>query len=248
MPGAVLEVRSLTGPVSSPAIFDVSLACERGCTTVVLGPIHAGKSMVMRHVLGLERAHDGTIVVDGENFDATGETEDRLRRLRTRVGSVFQGAALISRLGAMDNIELPLLEHTDASAEEAKEAALELMREVGLRIDPETTPLQLDRDVQRRVAIARALALRPPVLLLDEPTQGLDAHAAAELESTLDRLQARHGFGTLIFSHDPRYAFGGAERLYVMASGRVLESGTPHEVRHSENEVVSRLLLRRGRE
>jgi phospholipid/cholesterol/gamma-HCH transport system ATP-binding protein len=242
----VLEVRDLTGPDQAPAIFDISLVCLRGNTSVVLGPIHAGKSMLMRNLLGLERARHGEIVVDGERFDATGETEDRLRRLRTCVGSVFQGAALISRLGAIENVELPLLEHTNASAAEAREAAAHLMHEVGLDLDPETTPGQLNRDEQRRLALARALALRPPVVLLDEPTQGLDAHAAAELDETLARLQQSHGFGTLIFSHDPRYAFGRADRIYVMAKGRIVEAGTPEHVRECGSDVVSRLLDRRG--
>ena len=242
----VLEVRSLTGPANTPGIFDVTLACLRGRTTVVLGPIHSGKSTVMRHVVGLERASRGTVIVDGESFDARGESEDRLRRMRTRIGCLFPGAALISRLGAVENVELPLLEHTTASAAEAREAATYLMTEVGLTIDPELVPGQLDRDVQRRVALARALALRPPVLMLDEPTQGLDAHSAAELDKTLERLQAGQGFGTLIFSHDPRYAFGRADQIFVMAAGRIVESGTPEAVRNSASEVVSRLLDRRG--
>jgi ABC-type transporter Mla maintaining outer membrane lipid asymmetry ATPase subunit MlaF len=242
----VLEVRALTGPDQDPAIFDIALSCYRGRTNVVLGPIHSGKSMLMRHLLGLEKARRGAIVVEGEEFDATGESEERLRRLRTCIGSVFQGAALISRLGAIQNVELPLLEHTDASATEAREAAALLMREVGLEVDPEATPNQLDRDEQRRLALARALALHPPVVLLDEPTQGLDAHAAAELDETLAVLQDGHGFATLIFSHDPRYAFGRADRIFVMDGGRIVEAGTPEGVRDSGNLVVSRLLDRRG--
>lgn len=242
----VFEVRALTGPDNDPAIFDISLSCERGRTSVVLGPIHSGKSTLMRHLLGLERARRGAIIVDGEEFNAAGETEDRLRRLRTCIGSVFQGAALISRLGAIQNVELPLLEHTQASAAEAREAAAHLMREVGLDVDPEAIPGQLDRDEQRRLALARALALHPPVVLLDEPTQGLDAHAAAELDETLAALQDGHGFGTLIFSHDPRYAFGRADTIFVMDAGRIVEAGTPEGVRDSGNLVVSRLLDRRG--
>lgn len=242
----VLEVRNLTGPADAPVIFDISLTCGAGKTTVILGPIHSGKSMVMRSLLGLERAETGVILIDGETFSAAGETEERLRRLRARIGSVFQGAALISKLGAVQNVELPLLEHTEASAEEARSAALQLMSELGLTIDPETLPLQLDRDIYRRVAIARALALRPPVLMLDEPSQGLDAHAAAELDENLVRLQHDHGFGTLIFSHDPRYAFGRADQIYVMTGGRIVEAGPPDRVRESESDVVARLLDRRG--
>lgn len=246
MSDTILEVRQVTGPARAPAIFDVSVACERGRMTVVLGPIHAGKTVLMRHIVGLEVASRGTITIDGEAFSACGESDVVLRRMRTRIGVVFQGAALISRLSACENVELPLLEHTNATAEEASAAAAALLAEVGLDLATDTTPRQLDRAAQRRVALARALALRPPVLLLDEPNQGLDAHAAAELDETLAEVQAANGFGIVIFSHDVRYAFGRADKVYVMANGRIIESGTCDEVRASGNEVVQRLLNRRG--
>lgn len=241
----VLEVQSLTGPDRAPTIRDISLVCDRGSTSVVLGPIHAGKSMLMRHLLGLERARRGTVYVEGDAYDAAGESETRLRRMRTRIGSVFQGAALISRLGAVQNVELPLLEHTNASADQARSAAETLLHEVGLYMDLQATPTQLDRDVQRRVALARAMALRPPVILFDEPMQGLDPHAATQLEETMLRLQQANGFGTVIFSHDPRYAFGRADRIYVMAAGQIIEEGTPEQVRGSRNDIVLRMLNRR---
>jgi phospholipid/cholesterol/gamma-HCH transport system ATP-binding protein len=241
----VLDVQSLTGPRRAPAIFDVSITCQRGCTTVVLGPIHAGKTVLMRHLVGLEDALRGTIIIDGEAFSATGESEAILRRMRTRVGVVFQGAALISRLSALENVELPLLEHSNATAPEASQAAAALLAEAGLRIDPAVTPSQLGRAAQRRVALARALALRPPVLLLDEPTQGLDPHASHELDETLERIQREHGHGIVIFSHDVRFAFGRADMIYVMSDGSIIERGTPEAVRESDNPVVHRLLNRR---
>ncbi|MEJ7808795.1 MAG: ATP-binding cassette domain-containing protein [Gemmatimonadaceae bacterium] len=242
-----LDVNGLTGPAAAPAVFDVSLSVAPGCTTIVLGPIHSGKTLVLRHLVGLEEALHGTITVDGESFSACGETEAVLRRMRTRVGVVFQGAALITRLSALENVELPLLEHTNATAAEARDAAGALLRDVGLApLDPAVTPSQLDRAVQRRVALARALALRPPVLLLDEPTQGFDPHAAAQLDETLARLQDANGFGLVIFSHDVRYAFGRADQLYVIADGAIIEHGPPDAIRESDNEVVHRLLNRRG--
>lgn len=242
----VLTVQTLTGPAGAPGIFNISMEVERGCTTVVLGPIHSGKTLLMRHLVGLEEASTGTITIDGEAFDARGEPDVVLRRMRARIGVVFQGAALISRLSALDNVELPLLEHTNATAEEATDAAHALLSEAGLAIDPDISPAQLGRAAQRRVALARALALRPPVMLLDEPTQGLDPHAASELDETLERLQSVNGFGLVIFSHDVRYAFGRADRIYVMSNGSVIEQGTPEAVRESNNDVVHRLLNRRG--
>ena len=121
-----LEVRSLTGPAGRTVIRDIDLAVNRGATHVMLGPIQGGKSMVMRHVLGLERASEGMICIDGEEFDAISVSESVLRRMRTRIGAVFEGSALLSRLSAVENVELPLLEHTEATAEDARETAQEI--------------------------------------------------------------------------------------------------------------------------
>ncbi len=244
----VLQVTDLTGPDDSPAIFDISLAAWRGRTSVVLGPIHSGKSVVMRHLLALEEARTGSITIDGERFDARGESDAVVRRMRTRFGVVFEGSALLSRLTVLENVELPLLEHTHATGDEAREAAQELLSEVGLAIAPDATPSALGRAAQRRVALARALALRPPVLLLDEPTQGLDAHAASELDRTLRELQERAGFGIVIFTREARYAFGHAQRVYVMAEGRIVDSGDHDSLAESEHPVVRSLLRRRGSE
>ena len=248
MSDVVLEVSDLTGPDESPAIFDIAFHAWRGGTSVVLGPIHSGKSIVMRHLLALECARTGLVTIEGECFDARGESDAVVRRMRTRFGVIFEGAALLSRLTVLENVELPLLEHTHATSDEAREAAQELLTEVGLAIAQDAIPSELDRAAQRRVALARALALRPPVLLLDEPTQGLDAHAASELDRTLGQLQDRMGFGIVIFTREVRYAFGNAERVYVMAEGRIVDAGDHGSLAASEHPVVRGLLRRRGSE
>jgi phospholipid/cholesterol/gamma-HCH transport system ATP-binding protein len=146
----------------------------------------------------------------------------------------------------IENVELPLLEHTSATAAEARGAAALLLQSVGIVPREDATPGLLGRAAQRRVALARALALRPPLLLLDEPSQGFDSHAAAELDGLLARLQREHGFGLVIFSHDVRYAFGDADCVYVMSDGTIVEQGKPEIVRASANPLVQRLLDRRG--
>lgn len=246
MTASVLEVRHLTGPRGKPAVFDVSISATRGRTTVVLGPIHAGKTMLMRHLVGLEHAESGSIVIDGEEFDSCATDELALRRVRTRTGVVFQGSALISRLSVLENVELPLLEHTEASPKQARELAHWLLEDAGISAVEHQMPQELDRAEQRRVALARALALRPPLLLLDEPTYGLDSHAAGELDDTLGHLQEWGGFGMVVFSHDVRYAFGPATEVYVMVNGSVIENGTGESLRTSQHEIVRRMIDRRG--
>lgn len=249
--GVAIAVDALTGPVGLDIVRDVSLSVPMGETHVVLGGIHAGKTMLLRHCVGLERATAGMIVVGGEAFDARGEPVDRLRRLRSRLGVLFAGSALFQRLSVIENIELPLLEHAEDDAldpDAIRDTARGLLAEVGLMaVDDDTLPEQLGRAAQRRVALARALALRPPVLLLDEPTAGLDAHSAAELDELVARLQARHGFGAVVFSHEVRHAYGAAKHIYVVADGRVVEEGTREELLASAHPAVQRLLQRRGR-
>ena len=240
-----LEVRSLTGPAGEPVITDIALDVERGGAKLVLGPIHSGKSMILRHIVGLETAISGTVRVDGEMFDVTNPNDRMLRRLRTRMGVVFEGSALVTRISAIENVELPLLEHTDVDPGEARDAARELLAEVGLPVDDETTPEQLTRAGQRLVALARALALRPPLLLLDEPTQGLDPHSAATLDATIRRLQDANGFGLLIFSNEVRHAFGLAEHIYVIGEGRIVAHGHRDELMDSHHALVRSLLHRR---
>jgi len=242
----VLRVEHLTGPLHSPVIHDVSVAVPSGATHLVIGPIHAGKSMLMRHIVGLEQPLSGRIYLEGARIDDAIDSQTQLRRLRARLGVVFEGSALISRISAVENVELPLLEHSDSSPAAARDTAQELLAEVGMADAGEQSADDLPRSGRRRVAIARALALRPAVLLLDEPTQGLDAHSAHEIDDLLAALQQRYGFGILIFSHEVRHAFGMATEIYVMADGTIIARGTREELEASDNEVVRQLLHRRG--
>ena len=242
----MLRVEHLTGPLHRPVIHDVSVAVPSGSTHLVMGPIHAGKSMLLRHIVGLEQPLNGRIFLEGTRIDDAIDSETQLRRLRARLGVVFEGSALISRISAVENVELPLLEHSDSSPAEARDTARELLAEVGMADAGELSADDLPRSGRRRVAIARALALRPAVLLLDEPTQGLDAHAAHEIDDLLKELQQRYGFGTVIFSHEVRHAFGMADEIYVMAEGVIVARGRREELEASDNEVVRQLLHRRG--
>lgn len=244
--GAVLRVENLTGPLHAPVIHDVSLAVPSGATHLVIGPIHAGKSMLLRHIVGLEQPLSGRILLEGSRVDDAIDSETQLRRLRARLGVVFEGSALISRISAVENVELPLLEHTGASPAEARETAQELLAEVGMADVGDTTAEDLARSARRRVAIARALALRPAVLLLDEPTQRLDSQSAHEIDDLLAELQERHQFGVLIFSHEVRHAFGMATDIYVMADGCIIERGDRTALQESTNDTVRQLLHRRG--
>ena len=241
-----LAVDGLTGPVGTPLLHDISLTVARAATHVVLGPMHSGKSLLLRLVLGLQRSEHGTVVLDGTPFDATAPNEESLRHARRHVGVVFDSSALVSRLTLLENVELPLVEHTTLNAAAVTNAAADLLREVGVRGDVERTPDMVSRLDRRRTALARALILEPRLLLVDEPGHGLDADAASELDDTLTALRQRYGCALLLCSQEVRYAFRAPDAVSVLSGGTIVEHGTLDALRASRIPAVRRLVDRRG--
>jgi phospholipid/cholesterol/gamma-HCH transport system ATP-binding protein len=246
MPPA-LEVGDLSGPRSGPVLRHVSLLVRHAGSHIVLGPMHSGKSTLIRLILGLERATTGRVVVDGTELDPSAPNDSRLRLVRRRVGVVFDSSALVSRLTLRENVELPLVEHTSATASAASEMAAALLRDVGVAGDHfDRTPDRITRLDRRRTALARALALQPALVLIDEPGHGLDAHAAGELDDTLRSLHERHAYGMLICTQEVRYAFHWPEAVSVLAGGVMVEQGHLDQLLHSRHEAVRRFIDRRG--
>jgi len=244
--GPALAVTHLTGPRGRPLLRDVSLAVKPHGTHVILGPMQSGKSYLIRLLLGLERADQGTVTIDAETFDAAHPNEDALRRLRRRVGVVFDSSALVSRLTLLENVELPLVEHSAIEAAAARDTAAALLRDVGVVRDIERTPDEVSRLERRRTALARALVLKPALLLIDEPGHGLDPHAANELDETLRALHEQYRYGLLICSHEVRYAFRWPEAVSVLVRGRIVEQGDLDHLLNSRHEAVRRFIDRRG--
>jgi phospholipid/cholesterol/gamma-HCH transport system ATP-binding protein len=241
-----LVVDAVAGPRAAPILRQVSLSVARGGSHVVLGPMHSGKSTLLRLILGLDRAVSGSVTIDGSTFDAAHATEDQLRHVRRRVGVVFDSSALVSRLTLLENVMLPLAEHTPVGAEEARAVAAGLLHDVGVVGDLERTPDRLTRLDRRRAALARALVLGPALLLVDEPGNGLDPHAAAELDETMQALHERSRCGILICSQEVRYAFHWPSAVSVLANGRIVEQGSLDDLLTSRHEAVRRFVDRRG--
>ena len=243
---AALVVENLTGPAGAPLLRDITLRVPHGSTHVILGAMHSGKSLLLRLLLGLQRSERGTVVLAGTSFDAAAPNEEMIRPARRHVGVVFDSSALVSRLSLLENVELPLVEHTTMTANAARDAAAALLREVGVRADIERTPDMVSRRDRRRTALARALARDPLLLLVDEPGHGLDADAAADLDDTLTVVQRRRGCALVVCSQEVRYAFRLPESLSVLAGGTFVAHGTLDSLRASRHAAVRRLVDRRG--
>jgi phospholipid/cholesterol/gamma-HCH transport system ATP-binding protein len=221
---------------------DVSFTVPRGETKVILGPSGSGKSTILRLLLGLMKPDRGAILVDDE--DITGVDDERMERIRRRMGMVFQQGALFDSMTVGENVGYSLLEHADRSEAEVESVVRSYLELVGLEghlID--RMPDQLSGGMQRRVAIARALAAQDPEFILyDEPTTGLDPQSAERITDLVVRLREEHGKTSVMVTHDIADALKVANRITVLDQGRVVFEGTPPELVASRTPFIRAFL------
>lgn len=223
--------------------FEVLKECttsvSKGEVVVVCGPSGSGKSTLIKCVNGLEPFQSGEIIVDGISV---GDPKTRLSALRARVGMVFQHFELFPHMSIVENLTVAQIKVLKRSKEEAMDRGLRLLDRVGLRAHAGKFPGQLSGGQQQRVAIARALAMKPEVMLFDEPTSALDPRMASEVEAVMADLAA-DGQTMIVVTHSMRLARRTAQRLHVMESGRIVESGTPDQILDAPRHDATRRFL-----
>jgi polar amino acid transport system ATP-binding protein len=220
---SIEHVDKFFGPLQ--VLEDVSLSVEEGEIIAIIGRSGSGKSTLLRCVNGLEPIQAGTIVVDGDRVDARAD----LRRLRQKVGIVFQSYNLFPHLDVERNITLAPTVVKRMPQDEARAVAREVLRRVGLEDKLHAYPDQLSGGQQQRVAIARSLAMRPKVMLFDEITSALDPELIGEVLRVLEQL-ARDGMTMLLVTHEMGFARNVADRVVFMHDGRVCEQGPAREL------------------
>jgi phospholipid/cholesterol/gamma-HCH transport system ATP-binding protein len=214
----------------------VDLEVREGETVVVLGGSGEGKSVLLRHLNGLERPDHGEVIVAGTPLNEL--TEDGMSAVRKQVGMVFQGGALFDSLTVFENIAYPLREHHMGDAAFIAGRVKELLGMVGLsRVEP-LYPAELSGGMKKRVALARAMALSPKAVLWDEPTTGLDPIVTRKINLMIRGLQKQLGFTSVVVTHDLRSAFMVGDRFALLDQGRIRFSGTATEVRASRDELM----------
>lgn len=233
----MIKIRGLKKRLGTKQVLDgVDLDIEQGETMLVMGRSGTGKSVLLKHIIGLMTPDEGSIEVDG--VDLVGMREQELNTVRQRFGMLFQGAALFDSLTVGENIALPLREHTAMSESEIQARVEERLEWVGLSAVEDMKPASLSGGMKKRVGLARAIAMDPQFVLYDEPTTGLDPIMADVIDQLIRSMQKRLGVTSVVVTHDMASAFKVADRMALLNDGRVVFLGTPDEVRTTKDPLV----------
>ena len=220
-----------------PVLRGIDLEVMEGETLVVLGGSGEGKSVLLRHINGLERPDRGEVWVDGKRLNAL--SEDELSPIRREVAMVFQLGALFDSLTVFGNVSYPIREHGERDESRIRKRVAQVLEMVELKSDVERLyPAELSGGMKKRVALARALALEPKAVLYDEPTTGLDPIVTHKINLMIRGLQTRLGFTSVVVTHDLKSAFMVGDRFALLDQGRIRFSGTADEVRSTGDELM----------
>jgi len=240
---ATIVVRDLWKAFGEKEVLrGIDLSVEQGRTFVVLGASGSGKTVLLKHVIGLLKPDRGTVEVGG--LDMSRLQGPALTEARQMFGMVFQGAALFDSMTVFDNVAFPLREkQRRLPFAELRERVVQSLRVVDLGEDVlDLWPAELSGGMKKRVALARALVADPKVVLYDEPTTGLDPITTDSVDQMINNAKERRGVTSMVISHDIASAFRVADRLAVLNDGRIAAQGSPEEVRRSSDSYVQRFL------
>jgi phospholipid/cholesterol/gamma-HCH transport system ATP-binding protein len=222
----------------------VNLTLRSGETVVVLGRSGTGKSVLLKLIVGLQQPDEGTVEIHGETI--TGIPADRLSEIRTKIGFLFQDAALYDSLTIEDNVAFPLRHHDRMDDARVRDRVHELLGLVGMADDARKRPAEISGGMKKRVGMARALALQPDILLFDEPTAGLDPITSAEIEQLIVSLQDDQHVASIVVTHDVRGAKAVADRVVLLHEGAIVAEGTFDDLAHSRHPIVAQFLNEGG--
>jgi phospholipid/cholesterol/gamma-HCH transport system ATP-binding protein len=241
----MIFLRDVHKRFGSQVVLDgVNLDVQEGETLALLGPSGTGKSVLLKHIIGLIRPDSGTVKVDDEDVGKLRRKE--LAALRSRIGYVFQNGALFDSMSVFENVRLGITDEDKFRDEEyARERVAGCLKLVNLAPEVMTKfPAELSGGMRKRVGIARAIAGSPKYLLYDEPTSGLDPVNADVIDSLVKRLDNELGVTSVMVTHDVRGAFRTADRLALLTGGKIVQQGTQEEFLKSNNPKVQEFLER----
>ena len=234
---ALIEFRNVRKAFGSKVVYeDLFLDVHKGESLTIIGGSGMGKSVALKLLIGLIPIDGGTITFDGVRIDQSKESEYAL--VRRRIGMLFQGAALFDSLSVRDNVSYGLREHYRLADSEIRERVASALTDVGLPDVADMMPAALSSGMRKRVALARAIALKPEVLLYDEPTTGLDPVSTERVNALITETKKLHEVTSIVVTHDMPSALEISDRIAMVHKGSMIFTGTPDEIRRAEDPRV----------
>ncbi len=237
----MIEIVNLCKAFEDHVVLDnVNLTLQDGETIVVIGRSGTGKSVLLKHIIGILKPDMGQVVIDGE--DITRLDENELNVIRLKFGMLFQGAALFDSLNVRDNVAFNLIEHTKTDEKATNKRVAECLEMVGLHGIEDLRISELSGGMKKRVGLARAICMNPKIILYDEPTTGVDPIGADAINELIKELQGKLKTLAVVVTHDMVSAYKVADRIAMLYKGKIIEVGTPEEIKNTRNAVVRQFI------
>ncbi|HOO91244.1 MAG TPA: ABC transporter ATP-binding protein [Syntrophales bacterium] len=239
--GTMIELVDIHKSFGRQKVLDgLNLTIEDGKTTVIIGGSGGGKSVLLKHIIGLLRPDSGQVLVDGVNITTLNDRE--LNEIRKKFGMLFQEAALFDSMNVRENVAFPLREHTKKKEDEIRQIVAERLKAVGLPGAEDKMPSELSGGMRKRVGLARAIAMHPQIVLFDEPTTGLDPVMTEAINELIIETQKNFDLTCVVISHDVQSIFTVGHKIAMLYKGKIIEYGTPEEIRESTDPVLRQFL------
>jgi len=224
---------------------NLNLNINTGETTVIIGRSGCGKSVLLKHIIGLMKPDDGQVIIDGK--DITKMDEKELNTMRLQFGMLFQGAALFDSMNVLENVAFAVIEHSNTSREEIEKRVKECLALVGLRGIEDKKPAELSGGMRKRVGLARAICMRPQIVLYDEPTTGVDPIMGDAINDLIVELHNKLKVTSIAVTHDMTSAYKIANRIAMLYNGKIIAVGTPDQIKNTNDPIVRQFITGAGK-
>jgi phospholipid/cholesterol/gamma-HCH transport system ATP-binding protein len=237
----MITVRNVHKSFGAQKVLDgLDIDIPDGKITAIIGPSGEGKSVLLKHLIGLLQPDSGAVEVDGESIINLRRSE--LNRIREKFGMLFQNVALFDSMTVFENVAFPLEEKTPFSKEEIRDRVLSALEDVGLKNIENKFPDELSGGMKKRVGLARAVVLNPKIILFDEPTTGLDPIIKRAIHQLIKDTHAKFGFTAVIVSHEIPEIFDVAQNVAMLFRGKILQHGTADDIKNSNDPAIRQFI------